>query len=373
MSEHAARVQDAVRRGEKLRVRGGSSKPALSAGANLDLRDVSGVTEYNPQEYTFTALSGTPLTEVNKLLAAEGQHLPFDLPFAEAGATLGGTVAAGMSGPGRYRYGGVRDFLIGVTFVNGLGEFVTGGGKVVKNAAGFDFPKLMVGSLGRFGATVELTFKVFPSPERYATLQFDAPDFARAAALMQRLAGSSFEAWALELHPPNRLLARFGGLGEALPGRLERVQAFLGQAGEVITGDAEVQLWREANALSWPPDGHALVKVAHSPRLVGELERALEPLKVAHRYGVGGNVCYLAWPETKRAALDRLLSDRLLSGVALTGSWTTPQVGVQTGGAFLERVTRVFDPHGIFSYGATDTETTGAETTDTGSEVSGAA
>lgn len=316
--------------------------------------------EYTPQEYTFTALSGTPLSDLNKLLAAEGQYLPFDPPFAEAGATLGGTVAAGLSGPGRERYGGVRDFLLGATFVNGTGELVSGGGKVVKNAAGFDFPKLMVGSLGRFGVLVELIFKVFPSPESYATLCLDAPDFARADALMQRLALSGFEAWALELLPPTRLLVRFGGLSEALPGRLERVQAFLGQAGEVLTGDAETRLWQEANTFSWVSEGYVLVKVALSPRQVGGLEEALEPFAVIHRYGVGGNICYLAWPESRRAALDTLLKRRQLPGLALTGNWSGPRLGVQNGGAFLKRVTQVFDPHGIFAADATDAEVTSA-------------
>ncbi len=349
MNEYAA-IQDAIKQGRKLRVRGGGSKAALSQGANLELRDLSGVGEYTPQEYTFTALAGTPLAVVDDMLSAEGQHLPFDPPFADAGATLGGTVAAGMSGPGRFRYGGVRDFLLGVVFVDGRGEVVTGGGKVVKNAAGFDFPKLMVGSLGRFGVLCELTFKVFPRPETYATLRLET-GFAHANTLMTRLAGSGFETWALELHPTpaaTQLLARFGGLEAALPGRLERVQTFLGSAGEVVTGDAEAQLWRAANTFSWTPPGHALVKIAHSPRHVGELERVLEPFSAPHRYGVGGNVCYLAWPDD-RDALEQLLSARGLSGLALTGSWRNPQLGPRTGGAFLRRVESVFDPHGVFT------------------------
>ncbi len=354
-------LQEAVRQGRGLRVRGGGSKPALSQGANLGLGDLSGVLEYTPQEYTFTALSGTPLTEVNDLLAAEGQHLPFDPPFAEVGATLGGTVAAGMSGPGRFRYGGVRDFLLGVTFVNGAGELVTGGGKVVKNAAGFDFPKLMVGSLGRFGVLLELTFKVFPSPQSYATLRIDASDFAGADALMGRLARSGFEPWALELLPPTQVRVRFGGSSEALPGRLERVQTFLGQAGEVLIGDAETQLWREANAFGWVPEGHALVKVALSPRQVQTFERTLESSLTPHRYGVGGNVCCLAWPESEQNVLDARLKSQGLSGLALTGNWRDPRLGVRTGGAFLERVTRVFDPHGVF---ATDAEVTNEERPD---------
>ena len=346
---NAAQVQDAVKGAERLRVRGGGSKPALSQGAGLELRDLSGISEYNPNEYTFTALSGTPLSEVNDLLAAEGQYLPFDPPFADAGATLGGTVAAGLSGPGRFRYGGVRDFLLGITFVDGSGELLSGGGKVVKNAAGFDLPKLMVGSLGRFGVLIELTFKVFPHPESYATLELKTQNFTQADALMQRLALSGFEAVALELLPPTHLLIRFGGRSEALPGRLARVQAFLRQDGEVLTGDTETELWREANTFFWVPGGHALVKVVHSPRQVAALEAALSPFRVPHRYGIGGNVCYLAWPETERAGLEALLKSQNLSGLALTGSWAQPCLGKQTGNAFLERIEKVFDPRGIFT------------------------
>jgi glycolate oxidase FAD binding subunit len=181
------------------------------------------VLEYTPQEYTFTALAGTPVAEIAALLAAEGQYLPFDPPFAGAGATLGGTVAAGLSGPGRARYGGVRDFLLGVRFVSGTGELLSGGGKVVKNAAGFDLPKLLVGSLGQFGVMLELTFKVFPRPESYATLQLEAASFAQAEALLRELARSRVEPHALELLPPTRVLARFRraprGAAEALGAR----------------------------------------------------------------------------------------------------------------------------------------------------------
>ena len=358
---NAPTIQEAVKSAEHLRVRGGGSKPALSQGAEFELKDLSGVLEYNPHEYTFTAFSGTKLSEVADMLAAEGQYLPFDPPFADAGATLGGTVAAGLSGPGRFRYGGVRDFLLGVTFVGGSGELLSGGGKVVKNAAGFDIPKLMVGSLGRFGVLVELTFKVFPHPESYATLELTTQNFTQADKLMQRLALSGFEAVALELLPPNRVQVRFGGLNEALPGRLERVQAFLGQEGEVLTGDAETELWREINAFSWVPAGHALVKVVHSPRQVAKLEEALSPFNVPHRYGVGGNVCYLAWPEAERMGLETLLLQQKLSGLALTGNWQKPHLGVQTSNIFLERITKVFDPRGVFAAAdMTDAEVTGA-------------
>src|SRR6266851_2564262 len=146
-------VQKAVAESARVVVRGAGTKGGLCApdgdATVLDLSTLSGVLEYEPGEFTFTALAGTPVATVNRLLAEHGQYLPFDPPLVERGATLGGTVAAGLSGSGRYRFGGVRDFIIGVRFVDGQGQLVRGGGKVVKNAAGFDLPKLMVGSLGR--------------------------------------------------------------------------------------------------------------------------------------------------------------------------------------------------------------------------------
>ena len=148
---------------------GGGTKPALSrlpeGVVRLDLRGLSGMVEYEPGMNSHsTALAGTPLSVIKAELAKHGQYLPFDPPLAAEGATLGGTVAAGLSGPGRLRYGGVRDFIVGVQWVDGSGELIRGGGKVVKNAAGFDFPKLFTGSMGRLGVLVEMTFKVFPAP-----------------------------------------------------------------------------------------------------------------------------------------------------------------------------------------------------------------
>src|SRR5574337_434051 len=115
-------VQSAVRDGAQILPRGGGTKPALSTptdgATTLDLTGLSGVLEYNPGEFTFTALAGTRVAEVQALLDSHGQYLPFDPPLAGQGATLGGAVAAGLSGPGRYRYGGVRDFILGVRWID---------------------------------------------------------------------------------------------------------------------------------------------------------------------------------------------------------------------------------------------------------------
>ena len=125
-------VQQSVCAAARILPRGGGTKPVLSTPPEgvtaLELSGLRGVTEYEPEEFTFTALAGTPLAEVNQILAEHGQYLPFDPPLVERGATLGGTVASGLSGPGRYQYGGVRDFLLGARYVDGEGNLIYGGG-----------------------------------------------------------------------------------------------------------------------------------------------------------------------------------------------------------------------------------------------------
>ncbi|MEO5957967.1 MAG: FAD-binding protein, partial [Opitutaceae bacterium] len=151
-----AELTDAVQSATRVIVVGTGTKPRLSAVASdvvrISTAKLRGIVEYEPSEFTFTALAGTPVKEIVAALAERGQYLPFDPLLAQAGATIGGTVAAGLSGPGRFRFGGLRDFILAVQFVDGGGRLLRMGGKVVKNAAGFDLPKFFVGSAGRFGA-----------------------------------------------------------------------------------------------------------------------------------------------------------------------------------------------------------------------------
>jgi glycolate oxidase FAD binding subunit len=336
-------IQELVKSKLKVRPTGAGSKPALSGWGNLPLNSLSGILEYNPQEYTFTALAGTTLKQVQQTLSEHGQYLPFDPPLVEAGATLGGTVAAGLSGPGRFRFGGVRDFLLGIKFVNGEGNLMTGGGKVVKNAAGFDFPKLMVGSLGQLGVLVELTFKVFPKPETYKTLKLSYSSLEEANRAMQQLAMSGAELSCLDLLPPNTLLLRVGGLAEAMDKRLENLQK-LSQSGEIIHDDEA--LWQEAREFSYCKD--TLVKIALSPGQLLDLEQALEPCHLSRRYSVGGNVLYMSWNDSQDR-LERLLNSLKLSALVIKGPFKKPILGQQPNQLFIKRLLSVLDPQGKFS------------------------
>src|SRR5262245_25975621 len=127
---------DAVRSARQVIPVGAMTKSRMSAceAAPISTAGLSGLVEYDPTEYTFTALAGTPMHDIVEALGARGQYLPFDPLLVDAGATLGGTVAAGLNGPGRFRFGGVRDFILGIRFVDGMGRLLRMGGKVVKNA-----------------------------------------------------------------------------------------------------------------------------------------------------------------------------------------------------------------------------------------------
>lgn len=216
-----ASLRQAVGDSESALVVGHRSKPALSAVAlsaaarNTTLigtDKLSGFLQYEPSEFTFTALAGTTLAEISETLAAKNQYLPFDPPLSENGATIGGTLAAGMSGPGRHRYGGVRDFVLGAQFLAGDGQLIQSGGKVVKNAAGFDIPKLLVGSCGRLAAITSLTFKVFPRPVEFWSYSIDVESHQHAVQVIAQLARGRWELDAIDYHAATRTIwVRIGG------------------------------------------------------------------------------------------------------------------------------------------------------------------
>lgn len=349
-------LQDIIRSSEKVRACGAGTKPALSHEATLTMSGMSGILEYEPSEYTFTALAGTPLSEIRDALAENGQLLPFDPPFVEAGATIGGTTASGLSGPGRFRYGGIRDFILGVKMVTGEGRAVFGGGKVVKNAAGFDIPKLVTGSRGRTGILVELTFKVFPVPETWTTIKADYADVDQANAAMIRLAMSQEEFQCLDLEPPGRVWLRIGGLSGAVAARTDRVRTLLqngdtGVSVETFSDEKDLQLWSDAREFRWVSGDQQLIKMPISPTQVTLAEKLLSEsdFENTRRYSVGGNVLWLAVPESVGGkAIDHLCQQLGRSALALTGSWSDPQRGPRHGQVFADRLLSVFDPGSRF-------------------------
>ena len=170
------KVRQAAARARPLRIRGGGSKDFYGQrlhGELLDVRPLAGVVDYEPSELVVTVRAGTRLRELQALLAERGQCLPFEPPQFGVGSTIGGAVAAGLSGPARASVGSLRDYVLGVQIVNGKGELLTFGGQVMKNVAGYDVSRLMAGSLGTLGVIVQVSLKVLPVPPAEATLLFD--------------------------------------------------------------------------------------------------------------------------------------------------------------------------------------------------------
>ena len=170
------RVRDAAAHQTPLRIRGGGSKDFHGGvplqGEELDTRAYCGIVSYEPSELVVTARAGTPLAEVEALLAEHGQCLAFEPPHFSPSTTVGGMVAAGLSGPARASVGAVRDFVLGVQLVNGRAEHLTFGGQVMKNVAGYDVSRLMVGAWGTLGLLTQVSLKVLPLAPAEATLRF---------------------------------------------------------------------------------------------------------------------------------------------------------------------------------------------------------
>ena len=170
------KVRQAAERARPLRIRGGGSKDFYGQrlhGELLDVRPIAGVVDYEPSELVVTVRAGTRLRELQALLAERGQCLPFEPPQFGVGSTIGGAVAAGLSGPARASVGSLRDYVLGVRIVNGKGELLTFGGQVMKNVAGYDVSRLMAGSLGTLGVIVQVSLKVLPVPPAECTLLFE--------------------------------------------------------------------------------------------------------------------------------------------------------------------------------------------------------
>lgn len=342
-------VQMLIREYSLLSPGGSKTKTGLMAElesvTTIDLTSLAGVLEYQPNEFTFTALAGTRVAEIDEILSKNGQHLPFDPILVERGATLGGTVASGLNGPGRYRCGGVRDFILGVQFVDGQGGLVRSGGKVVKNVAGFDISKLMVGSLGQLGAMVELNFKVFPLPAVFYTLRTEYPTIQAALNKLTQLANLPLDLFAIDLEPSQgetTLFVRLGSSLDIMPARIDRIRKILGDC-VLIEGDEESVVWREMREFSWVPEGDALVKIPLTPKRVPEFDTLLESFAALRRYSVGGNVAWVAWPESVDR-LDALLSELDLSGLVVLGPGGQPRVGINRSETFFRRVKQALDP-----------------------------
>ncbi len=339
----AGPLADAVRRAgerrERLRIVGGDTKAFYghaSADEALIVAAHRGVIAYEPTELVITARAGTPVIEIEALLAKQGQMLAFEPPVFGPASTIGGVVAAGLAGPRRPFAGAVRDFVLGVTVLDGLGRTLRLGGTVVKNVAGFDGFRLMAGSLGCLGVLLDVSLRVAPMPRTECALRLDV-DLPEAR---RRLSGL--------LRRPLPLSGAFHD-GPALHMRLSGAQSAVAQAAREIGGeDASLDIWQDLRDFRLDPlTAPRLWRVA-VPRTAGDL-----PLE---------GRCLHDWAGAQRWLVSNESVERVRAAAAAGGGHAVLFRGAAPGetvfsplpGALLalhQRLKRAFDPLGVFNPG----------------------
>jgi glycolate dehydrogenase FAD-binding subunit len=308
---NADEVVDAVRwamnAGEALEVVGAGTRRGLGrpvdASHTLDVSGLRGVLAYEPEELILTALPGTSLAEIERLLSARKQCLAFEPPYLSGSGTLGGAVSSGLSGPRRPRAGAVRDHVLGVTAVSGRGELFKAGGKVVKNVTGYDLPKLITGSYGTLAVITELTIKVLPAQEDTRTLVVGGQAAADAARTMKSVLRSTADVSAA-CYLPHDLSApgiaphtpatafRFEGVTPSVQFRLSRLREQLAAEGPMTMLDLEESLsfWRAVRDVAPLADDPArgLWRISVPPALGVEVLGRIQS-------GLPGSRAFLDW------------------------------------------------------------------------------
>ena len=340
-------VRARVLEARPLRIRGGGSKDFYGNPGDdpvLEMSGYRGVVAHDPSELVLTARCGTPLSEIESLLAEHGQRLPFEPPHFGNAATLGGCVAAGLAGPGRMSAGSVRDFVLGAVVMDGRGTMLRFGGQVMKNVAGYDVARMMAGSMGVLGPILEVSIKLLPRPPAEVTLALEC-DQARAIRDLNTWAGQPLPISASAWHR-GQLFLRLAGAGAAV----DKASALLGG---VLLGEAQAQsLWdglrehRHAFFSSSEP-GHTLWRLS-LPSTCAPLDFEMDTL-----IEWGGAQRWL-WSsqspeklrEQVRSAGGHAVAFR--RGVRSLEAFDRPSSAVL---AIHQRLKAAFDPAGIFNRG----------------------
>ena len=340
----AETIRAAAAGGRRLRLRGGGTKDFYGQsleGEVLDLRPHAGIVAYDPTELVITARCGTPLAEIEAALAADRQLLAFEPPRFGAGATIGGVVAAGLSGPRRAASGALRDFVLGVRMLDGRGDELEFGGRVMKNVAGYDVSRLMAGSLGTLGILLEVSLKVLPAPVAEATLKLELPE-GRAI--------ETLNAWAGKPLPISATAYTDGDLGVRLSGAAAAVrEARAKLGGELVEPDRAASFWAGIREQTDPyfQDDEPLWRLA--------VPSATPPLGLGSRLLVewGGG---LRWLKTRADA--RTIRERVsrAGGHATLFRGGDKAVGVfqplaPAAATIHGRLKAEFDPHGVLNRG----------------------
>ena len=348
-----------------LRIRGGGTRDygRPVRGEVISTLKLSGITLYEPGALTIVAQTGTPLVDIENELARNSQRLAFEpmdhraLLGQDGNPTIGGVIAANVSGPRRISVGAARDFLLGVRFVDGNGEIIKNGGRVMKNVTGYDLVKLMAGSYGTLGILTEVSLKVMPAHETAATIVLNGLDVERAVAAMSSALGSPYDVTgAAHITASRHTALRIEGFEKSVAYRTDKLTQHLGAFGkaEVISGEAHDLLWqdvRDAKALT-NADGdiwRVSVKPSDGPAVV----QAVNPTSYIMDWGGG-----LIWMETQSGTDIRSLihgiaghSTLIKSSAATRSEIASFQPEPKPLALISNKLRSKFDPRGILNPG----------------------
>jgi len=329
-------VRQAVATREPLAIEGGATRVSLGrpvqTAATLSTRKLTGIVFYEPAEMVIRARAGTPVAEIEAALAEKGQALPFEpmdhraVLGTQGEPTIGAVAACNISGPKRIRNGAARDSLIGVRFINGRGEAINSGGRVMKNVTGLDLVKLQSGAYGTLGVLSEVTFKVIPETESSGTLVIAGLDAEKAVTAMSAALGSPFEVSGAAYIPGDtyRTLLRIEHFAPSVDYRLGEIEKLLKGFGPASRlGHEETRAtWGDIRDMRMFAAGAtgALWRVSIAPSRAPGLLRSISQRLQDARYMLdwGGGLIWLAVPATGDASA-QLLRDLL----ADTGGYAT--------------------------------------------------
>jgi glycolate oxidase FAD binding subunit len=344
-------VEQAHANRSSLDIRGGCTKAfygGVPRGEPLDVTRLAGISSYEPTELVVTVRAGTLLSDLEAALSAQGQCLPFEPPRFSSGGTVGGMVAAGLSGPARANVGAVRDHVLGVTLLNGRAEVLTFGGQVAKNVAGYDVSRLLVGSLGILGVICEASLRVLPVSRAGATVRFDWDE---------RRALQKLNEWASQPLPINASAWHDGRLHVRLSGAAAAVGAACGKLGGTALGADEAMTWW----LGVRDQTDAFFSLGEAAAAAGESLWRLSVPATAAPLGLPGRQ-FIEWNGAQRWWRTAAETKAVRAAAALAGGHATLIRGAdKSRGVFspvseaLMRIHRglkqAFDPESIFNPG----------------------
>ncbi len=352
-----------------LRICGGGTRAVGTVeGAVLETGGLSGITLYEPGALTLVARAGTPVAEIEAALAAEGQRLAFEpmdhraLLGTDGTPTIGGVAAANVSGPRRIQVGACRDFMLGVQYVDGVGQVVKNGGRVMKNVTGYDLVKLMAGSWGTLGVMTEVSLKVLAIPQAEVTLVHRDQSADEAVQAMTSALGSPYDVSGAA-HFDGRTQVRIEGLAGSVDYRVGQLQNGALAGFERVEGEDSAALWTEVRDVTpFAGTSGAVWRVSVKPSDGVGISSALKTAGLSHDviYDWGGGLLWLlidgradGGAQVLRAAVDAVGGHATLvrRGQAMTAE--VPVFHPEAAGvAALSTALRAkFDPRGIFNPG----------------------